>query len=182
MVRDWTILTCMMTLLIATATPLHARQDESEEEGEHFYRHRLSFGTGIALIPRGLSAGAEDFIIAPSVALDYGFQVTRQFGVAIKDELELSSYIIETKEGAPLEREFAYVGVIVATAEVARGFGLFAGPGVELERNENFFVVKLGVDYMFIETERWNAGVGGAYEFKAAYGTFNVGTGFTWKC
>ena len=153
--------------------PLTA-QEHNAEGPEPLKRHHVTLYTGYTWVPQG-ETGETSVVIAPTIGIDYTYWFSHKFGLGVVNDFELTTYVIEHSDGTPLVREFAYVGAAVVIYEVAPGLALFGGPGVELEAHENFFVVKLGVEYAFVKTERWHTSIVFGYDFKVEYDSWGLG-------
>jgi len=113
--------------------------------------------------------------IVPSFGVKYTRRFSEKIGLAWTNEVEFANYMIEYEGHGELEREFAFVSAVLFSYEPIPKLGLLAGPGVELERNQNFFVLKVGVEYevkllddRFISTEAY-------YDIKEVYGALGLG-------
>jgi hypothetical protein len=114
-------------------------------------------------------------VIAPNIGINYAFWISHKVGIGLHNDLELTSYLVETSADTVIPREYSYVGAIVGIYEAARGLELHAGPGVELEKHENFFVLKFGIEYAFAVAHGWATGVAGGYDFKEEYDSWTLG-------
>jgi hypothetical protein len=130
--------------------------------------------TGYTWAPQGEQDG-RSILLVPTIGIDYSLGLSRKFRLGMVNDFQLSSFVIEDREGSQLEREYAYVGTIVGIYEAAHGLGVFAGPGVELEKNHNLFVVKIGLEYAFVVADSWSTAATLAYDFKDAYDSFSLG-------
>jgi hypothetical protein len=155
-----------------------AAQEHDAEGPEPLKRHHVTLFTGFTWVPKG-ETDETSVVIAPTVGIDYTYWFSHKFGLGVVNDFELTTYVIEDSDGTPLVREYAYVGAAVVMYEVAGGLALFGGPGVELETHENFFVVKLGVEYTFAMTERWHTGITFGYDFKDEYDSWGLGVSVT---
>ncbi len=63
----------------------------------------------------------------------------------------------------------------VGIYEAVHGLELYAGPGVELEKHENFFVIKLGLEYAFAIANDWKTGVAFGPGFTKEFNTWALG-------
>jgi hypothetical protein len=129
-----------LALLIA-AGPLSA-QDEAAE-GEVFKRHRLGVLGGVTWVPEGTQTETS-VIFAPTIGLDYDYKFSEMFGAGVYTDFQLGSYLVETYEGDLVERDFVFVAVGVGILEATRWLEFFAGPGVELDENANYWVIRVG--------------------------------------
>ena len=135
-------LACGAVLLALAASPLAAQGEEGE--GEALKRHRIGLYSGATFVPEGEEGGETKLIVVPTVGLDYDYKFSERFGVGLYNDLQLSSYLVQTFDEGAVERSFAFATVLVAVLEATPWLEFYAGPGLELEKNENFWVLKLG--------------------------------------
>ena len=174
MKRNLTAVLCLaVVLLVPVSAPLAAQEGEAETH-EPLRRHHVTLFTGYTWVPQGETEGTS-VVIVPTIGIDYTYWVSHAFALGVVNDFELSTYVIETSDGSPLVREFTYVGAAVAKYEPVRGLAFFAGPGVELETHENFFIVKLGLEYAFARSDRWHTSITFGYDFNVEYHTWSLG-------
>lgn len=167
----------VMVMLAFVAGPLAAQEHEEHEQQEPLKRHQLALFVGYTWVPKGNSheGDSEGTVIAPTIGIDYSFWISHKVGVGLYNDFELTSYVVETSADTLLPREYAYVGAVVGIYEAARGLELYAGPGVEVEKHENFFVLKVGFEYAFAVAYGWATGVAFGYDFKDEYDSWAAG-------
>jgi hypothetical protein len=127
-------------LLLLMVGPLTAQ----EEEGEALQRHRIGVYSGATFVPEGEEDGATKLIVVPTVGVDYDYKFGERFGVGLYNDLQLQSYRVQTFDDETVERDFAFATVLVAVVEATPWLEFYAGPGVELEKSENFWIIKVG--------------------------------------
>ncbi|UCC83891.1 MAG: hypothetical protein JSW46_02855 [Gemmatimonadota bacterium] len=171
--RGWVLAAVALAFI---ANPLAAQE---HEEHEPLKRHKLALFVGYTWVPTGdpHEADSRGTVIAPTVGIDYSFWISHKVGVGLVNEVELTTYVVETRAGTTLPREYAYIGAAVGMYEVARGLGLYAGPGIELEKHENFLVLKVGAEYSFAVAHGWATSVAFGYDFKDEYDSWMLGLG-----
>ena len=135
----WRIAALVTALAVATG-PL-AAQERVEEEV--FKRHRVGLLAGITWVPRGFQVETSS-IFAPTIGLDYDYSFAERFAVGVYTDFQLSSYFVETNEGQDVERENAFIAAVVGVFEVVSWLEFYAGPGIELEKHANYWMVRVG--------------------------------------
>ncbi len=152
--------------LLIFYSPVYS-QDHSEHSEEAFKRHRISFIWGNTLVPAGKNAHNEDSeVFFPTWGLTYEYILSHRFAIGWVNELEMTSYAVEHGNEAILEREYPFISSIVLIYEPFKGVILHAGPGYEFERNESFFIMKMGADYIFLLPKDFDIGFGFSYDIK----------------
>ncbi|MGE5108858.1 MAG: hypothetical protein ACM3H8_15045 [Sphingobacteriales bacterium] len=93
----------------------------------------------------------------------------------------MESFNVETKPGgAILKREFLLVSALVALYKPAKHWSFFTGPGIEFGKNENFTVIKTGVEYEIELPKTREIGFGLDYDFKLkGYNSWLIGIGIS---
>jgi hypothetical protein len=167
----------VLVIVACGAGPLAAQEHEEAGEHEALKRHQLALFTGYTWVPKGdpHEGDPEGTVIAPTIGIDYSFWISHKFGVGLYNDFELTSYVVQSSADTLIPREYAYVGSLVGIYEPVRGLELYAGPGVELEKNHNFFVFKVGFEYAFIRTNEWATGFAFGYDFKEEYHSWALG-------
>lgn len=118
---------------------------QNEDEG-HVKHNHFVVTMGNSLIP-AIEEGGENMILIPTWGLSYEYLFTEHFGIGWKNELEFSNYVIEDDEGNEVEREYPLASSIILIYNPIKGLGFFAGPGIEFENGENYYLISLGVSY-----------------------------------
>jgi hypothetical protein len=68
-----------------------------------------------------------------------------------------------------VERENPYSISIVFLYNPIKGIGFFIGPGIELEKEENFFIFNVGVSYEFELPGDWDIAPELGFELKGGH-------------
>ena len=160
-------------LAVAVTTGAIAQEGADEQP---FYHHRLGFYTGNTLVSAA-STGVQDdgLLIIPTIGLSYEFFFTPRVGLGVTADLELQNYVIEAGEADELERDRNLIITAIVLVEPVERFALFAGAGGEFEKNENFFVVRVGTAYAFRIGRSWELAIEGSYDYKDVYGSWGLG-------
>jgi hypothetical protein len=141
-----------------------------EQENESFKHHHLTLTIGHSHIPSGTNIdGEQKMILIPTWGFAYEYLFTEHIGLGLKNELEVSNYIITNEEGTELERENPFSSSIVFLYNPIKGLGFFIGPGIELEKEENFFIFTAGVSYEIELPGDWDLAPELGYELKGGH-------------
>lgn len=138
----------------------------NEEEAEK--KFRVAFGLGHAYIPQASSEGSS-FSIIPTIGLDLQYWFGEKWGIALKSDVEIADYVLKEsgEEGETIERE---TPVILSLPILFRPFDneleFMLGPGIELESNENFSILRIGVGYEFELGNDWDFSPEVLYDLK----------------
>lgn len=114
---------------------------------------RVALLLGHTFVP----AVGSQYSAIPSWGVDLEYWPTAKWGIGLHNDIELQSFIIEQagREGL-LEREYPLVLTLDALFKPWRGLVLQFGPGIELERSEHFYLLRLGVEYEFEFGRHWD--------------------------
>ncbi len=148
---------------------------ESERELEPLKHHRLAAFVGAAHVPSGETKEEGNAVWVPTLGLDYEYWFSHKFAVGLYNDVELGEYIINTEEREDLNRHYAFITAAVGVWEPVRRLAFYAGPGIEIEDHENFFVIKVGTEYGFPLPNWWDLAVSLTYDWKDVYGAWSLG-------
>jgi len=115
-----------------------------------FKKHYVSILWGNTLVPAAKTADGENSVsLFPSWGINYEYFFSKHFGIGLLNEFEMQSYAVEHNEHAEIDREYPVISSIVLIYEPIGHLALFAGPGIEFEKTENFSIIKAGAAYTF---------------------------------
>jgi len=159
----------LVFLLFVFFNPLNA-QDHNEHEEVHdhekLYPHTLALFVGYTFIPKSISSGEKQTLVVPTLGLDYIYKFNHKIGLSLQNDLELASYEVEIDDIETLNREYAFVSAIVFIYEPKNWWSVFAGPGFEIEQNENFFVTRIGTEFIKGFDDGWSLALTMAVDIK----------------
>jgi len=169
-------------LLLSFSYLFGQEQDEHKEHGSEvheFKHHRVAI-----IIGHGHVIGAEDVNSGKSIAtmptwgLDYQFWIKKKFGVGLKSDIEIMDYVVTLEDQSEIERNNPIIVSTVFLYNPAKGWNLFAGPGIEFEESHNFFVVRVGMGYEFELPGNWDFAPEVVFDLKEGQiGSFTWGIG-----
>lgn len=128
---------------------------EGETEGEKIRHHWLNLFTGYTVINKALTDEGKNYILIPTIGLDYEYRFNHKWAISSVNDLEMASYTVEVDEENDLKRKYAFVTAVVVAYEFLPFWGVFAGPGYEFEEHQNFFVTKIGTEFVKSFGDDW---------------------------
>lgn len=141
-------------------------QEHSGSHDEHA-RHRIGALIGHTWIPLGFLPNIEQgFLAVPTWGLAYDFRVSERWALGIHTELETATYVIEETNGVELERERPFKVILATAYNPWKALVIEAGFGRELEKNESFWVYRLGAAYEIEISKGWDLAPGFIFDFK----------------
>ncbi len=156
-----------------TASPGHESENHKEEHG---HIHRLVLFTGYGIIPGAINEDKEKQVkVIPVMGVDYEFWFNHKFGLALINDLELASYVVEKDHEEYIDRNYAFVTSLVFLWEPVRNWALFAGPGYEFEAHHSFPLFKIGTDISKSFEDGWSVGLAMSYDIKEVNSSLSLG-------
>ena len=131
---------------------------------------------GHTFIPMGPSP---DRLAVPSWGLDLEYWFNHKWGAGLHNDLEIETFLVE-HEGHEevLTREYPLVITLDALYKPWKQLVLLAGPGWEFEPNEDFFLIRSGVEYEFELGHGWDLSPAFVYDTRqGAYDTWTISLG-----
>ncbi|KXX71966.1 hypothetical protein [Flammeovirga sp. SJP92] len=144
---------CILFSLIISLTfaqETHEKIHGREEAHGKLKHHRVALLWGHSYVPKGFSGNNQtNTLIVPTIGLEYEYWFSHHFAIGISNDLELQNYVIETRHGEELEREYVYIGALMGFIEFAHLWVIGIGPGIEIEQHKNFAVFKTSIEREF---------------------------------
>lgn len=172
----------ILVLALSMSLPLfisaqHTEAPHATHEEEEMPPFRIALLIGHTLIPA--EHAAENFFI-PSWGFDIEYWMNRKWGVGIHSDLEIETFIIvrDNTEEEDLERLSPLVVTLDALYKPWKGLVLQFGPGIELERSENFGLLRMGLEYEFELNHHWDVAPTIFYDTRfSEYHTWSIALG-----
>lgn len=160
---------------IAYASAQHHNTANSEEhEFKNFRIGAVMYHTYIGT----KTLEGKDVLIMPSVGLDVEYWLNEKWGIGSHNDLEHTSFIVKHGDAEILERETPLLLTVDALWKPWKGLVLLAGPGIELEKEENLLVFRGGLEYEIEIGSHWDVAPTIFYDSRVdAYDTFSIGIG-----
>lgn len=174
------IYTFMLLLGLASVQAQHqdmaGQHSSSIESASHFFPH---FRAAAFISHTFIPAAAENTRVAiPSYGLDLEYWLNPSWGIGLHNDLELETFIIEQEHRELLDREFPLVSSLDILIRPWKGLVFQIGPGVEIDRNQTFFLFRLGLEYEVELGHHWDLYPTFFYDAREdAFTTFSVGLG-----
>jgi len=171
----------LFILLFGLSIPVlaqHSSNDlhESNLEKEHTVRHfRIAALIGHTFVPAGQS---QEYLVIPSWGLDLEYWFNQTWGIGLHNDLEIQEFIIEKEQDEFLERDYPLVLTLDALYKPWRGLVFQAGAGYEIEKTEDFFLARAGIEYEFEIGNHWDVSPMFFYDYRfEANDTWSLGLG-----
>ena len=152
-------------------------QDEAHHKAASHRGLRVSTAIGHTFLPRDTQEG-KSMVILPSFGLDVEYWFTHKWGIGLHNDLELQTFEIQENEETIIEREFPVLITLDVLFRPMKRLSIYAGPGIELERSQNFFVTRLGIEYEIPIGNGWDVFPAVFHDVrKGAYDTYSLNFG-----
>ena len=117
----------------------------------------------------------------PSYELNYTYELTKKWGVGLHTDFIFEEFNVEhisDGNGNPLERTTPIAPVVVGIYKPWKYLGFIAGLGGEFAKQENFFILRLGIEYGYPIHQDWLLVGGLTNDIKInGYNSFSLGIG-----
>lgn len=131
-------------------------------------------------VPKAIEGNFKGVII-PAWGFDIDYFFHKNWSTALQGDIKLQSFEIE-EENAILMRTNPIALVSVIHYHFVKHWSIYAGPGIELDKNRNLFLVRFGSEYSFEISEDFEIGLNINYENKLeVYDAFTFGIAFNKK-
>lgn len=169
-----TILFLSCCILYGFSSYAQESEEELESEGKI---HKVAMVFGYTHIPAAFEEGEPTkSVFVPTIGLDYFMQFEKGWKIGAVFDLELSNYIVDFNR-EELEREKALVTGILVGYEFANHWSFLLGPGIEIEKNKNLFLLRASAEYEFELSEHWGLFPSVNFDFKEEYSTWSLNIG-----
>jgi hypothetical protein len=159
-----------------------AQEKEKEAENTNRLHHRFSLVLAHSHIPSANEVNDQKVaFIAPTIGLNYELWFNNKWAVGLHNDFIVQAFNIETEYDKPvIQREYPILSTVVGIFKPGKHFSFFAGPGVEFEKNEDFKVIKTGIEYGVELPKSFEFSAGFEYDAKInGYGSWLVGFGIS---
>ena len=167
------LLPLIAVLLVATTAWSQeiTHQATAEHSDHEQFRHfRVAALIGHTFVPTPQSSR---HLAIASWGLDLEYWFNRKWGLGLHNDFELQHFIIMEGDGEELERDYPVVLTLDLLFKPWKGLVFLIGPGYEFEKNENFFLVRAGVEYEIDLPNHWDLSPSFFYDTRrGAYDTW----------
>ena len=139
--------------------------------------HRFSFLLSHTYVSQGVIDGDKKWLTLPSVALDYNYVFLPKWAVGLHSDLIFENYKVE-KSDEVFERTTPVASALTAGFKPGEHFTCQFGLGGEFAKEEDFFLLRFGVEYGLELPKGWELVSNFVYDIKwNAYDSFSFGIG-----
>lgn len=150
-----------------------------ELEEENFKRNKLALIIGHAHVPAGVDLdGDKAWTVLPSWGIDYDYRLNEKWSLGLHTDMVVESFEYEGEDEIFYKRTRPFLAVISGGRKFGEHLTLLVGGGVELAKEENLKVVRVGLDYSWELSSDCEIGASLMSDFKIdAYNSWVLGLG-----
>ena len=130
-------------------------QGHSSKAREVVLHHEIDVFLASTHIPKGALDDSGGTLIIPNIGLNYKYWFDERFAIGWYNNIAAITYVVNSDTHQDLNREYPFITSIVGVFRPWKGLHLFAGPGLEIDKNKSLFVFRFGVDYGFSVGNDW---------------------------
>ena len=180
--RTWTHV--FSTFIILWSFNLLSAQDQLTEQYEDHNepcRHRNHLRTSLFIGHTYLNTDTKkgkELLVLPSIGIDLEYFFNHQIGIGLHNDIELLTFEVESEENVFVEREYPVLITLDAVWHHKSGLVFYGGPGIEFEKQQDYFVFRFGTELALELNEHWDLYPSVFYDFRqGAYNSLNIGFG-----
>ncbi len=150
---------------------------EEKEEAELTRKHSLAVALGHIHVAKGFKDGNKQWLALPSWALDYTYRFNPRWSAGLQNEIIVTDFEVESGEGEGLviTRTSPFASIAVVGYRPLENLTVFAGAGGEFAKEENFAMIRFGVEPSWEIGERLELLASGVYDIKInGYDSFGI--------
>jgi len=169
-------------------------KDHQEEHQEsHHKKHALSVVISHTHIKSGVKNNSGDnWIALPSFGINYNYSFNEKWAIGLHNDIIIEEFVVEdpNKNSLPefhkneelevegIERSRPIASAIMVTYKPFEHVALLAGGGMEFSKEENFALIRFGVEFPFHIPNDWEIFGAMSYDINIdAYNGFTFGFG-----
>jgi hypothetical protein len=168
---------CIGFLMVMNTRMISAQEPESDEFKPTI---RGAIMMANSHIPKSFE-GEKKIAVLPTWGVDVDYFFHRRWSAAMQADIILQDFEVKAEDGE-LERVMPIALVGVLHYHALRHWSFYVGPGIEMEKSENFFLMRVGTEYSFEISENFEIALNLIYENKdEVYDTWTFGIAFNKK-
>jgi len=171
----------------------HDLENQEVEHDGHHKKHAVSAVISHTHIKSGVkNETGDNWIALPSFALNYNYSINEKWAIGLHNDIIVEEFVVEgtsSHEGNVLhkneepiidgiERSRPIASAIMVTYKPFEHIAFLAGGGMEFSKEENFALVRLGIEFPFHIPNDWEIFGAMAFDINIdAYNSFAFGIG-----
>jgi hypothetical protein len=148
---------------------------------EHGAGHKITLVMAYSFIDNSFTPQSNDILIVPTIGFNYDYFFNSRWGLGLHTDILLQQYKVEkhgSQEEIIRENPVGLAGMVLFRP--FHSWIFMAGYGVEIEKNENFQMIRVGVEYGIPLPKHWEVGFSLEFDYKIkTYSSLMFGVGFS---
>ena len=176
----WFFMGFFLICFSGSAQESHEHIEHESHESSNKGLNRITVGLGHTHISEGKIDGDTEWLTLASWSLNYDHWFSDKWAIGLQNDIVLESFIIEHGNEELLERSYPVSSVPVFLYKPGKKLVIFGGVGAEISKGNNLTMTRLGLEYGFHLSPKWEVGVTALWDGKWNY--YNSwGLGFTFS-
>jgi hypothetical protein len=148
-------------------------------------KHSFSLVISHTQINEGFDGdGKKQSLSLPSWGVNYNYLISKNWSLGIHTDIIVEDFKVEStfKNNSVIERSYPIASALVASYKPGKHFSYLFGSGKEIAKGENFFLIRLGLEYGIHINHKWEfiANIINDYKFEG-YNSWGIGAGVAYK-
>lgn len=171
----------------------HDLSNQEEHRASHHKKHAISFVISHTHIKSGVKNNSGDnWIALPSLGINYNYNFNEKWAIGLHNDIIIEEFVVEDpnknsslelqkneeSEVEGIERSHPIASAIMLTYKPYEHIALLAGGGMEFSKEEDFALIRLGLEFPFHIPNDWEIFGAMSYDINIdAYNSFTFGFG-----
>ena len=131
-------------------------QGHSSKQTDILLHHEIDGFVGSTHVPNGALDNSDATLILPNIGFNYKYWFDNHFAIGWYNNIVALTYVVDTDSHQDLDREYPITTTLVGIFNPWKKLAIFAGPGIEIDKNRSLFVLRFGIDYGISLSNNWN--------------------------
>jgi hypothetical protein len=131
--------------------------------------NRITLGLGHTHVSEGQIDGDTKWLALASWSINYDHWFSEKLAVGLQNDIVLESFIIEHGDEELLERSYPVSSVPVFLYKPGKNLVILGGIGAEISQGTTLTMTRLGLEYGFHLSPKWEVGVTALWDGKWNY-------------
>lgn len=132
----------LLILLLASFSIQAQHEDDDKLKPHHIVVSMVN-----THMPAFSSDGGKTHLLIPTWGLSYEYMFNKHIAIEWANEIEIANYVLETEDGEKIDRETPISTSLLFVYNPIEGLGFAAGPGMEFEKSEDYFLLLFAITY-----------------------------------
>ena len=145
----------LILLIMSDGSHLFAQQVHSSKIEPSILHYEIDGFIGNTHIPEGGRRDSDGTLILPNIGLNFKYWFDDRFAIGWYNNMVVRTFVINSDTHQDLDRDYPFITSAVGIFKPWKNLSFFAGPGVEIDKNQSLFVLRFGIDYAFSLSNDW---------------------------